>query len=228
VSSQQDPGKAACARAIEYIGAKRGITVAASCWSVPLIGIQAGGVMRRVVLIFAVVMAMGAARAEALSVRDIIELSKTGLSDDVLIALIEVERQVFPVDTATLKSLKESGVSEKVMLAMVRSGRTQPPPAPQPVAPAVLEEPGVPQRAARPASVVVVEHHDVSVVREMPVAVPVYVPVMYVPHAPRHARPAQPIDAFVPPASTIGLGHSRLGLSPAPARPTSDPPYWKQ
>ena len=73
----------------------------------------------------------GAGRAEALNIRDIIELSKAGLSDQVLIALIEVDRGVFSVDTDTLKKLKNEGVSDPVIVAMIRSGR-MPAPAVQP------------------------------------------------------------------------------------------------
>lgn len=171
--------------------------------------------MRRLVLLLIAVVVLSASPAQAITVRDIIELSKTGLSDEILLAIIETERKVFPVDPTTLKLLKDSGVSERVILAMVKSGRTQPveqpapaPPLPVPVAPA--PEPRV----------IVIEHHDPAPpVREVAVPVPVYVPV----YLPRHGTP-QPIVPF----STIGLPHSRLGLSSAPPRPTSDPPYWKQ
>lgn len=180
--------------------------------------------MRRVVLLLTLVIGLGAARAEALTVRDIIELSKTGLSDEVLIALIDVERPVFPVDPGTLTMLKQSGVSEKVIVAMVRSGRTQPPPMAAPALNPVVEYEPAP-RVVQAPPVVIVEHHDV--VREVPVVVPVYVPVVTVPRHPR--REPQPIDAFVPRAS-IGLPHARIGLQPIyqtlPRR--SDPPYWRE
>ena len=61
--------------------------------------------------------------AQALTIRDVIELTRAGLTDEVLIALIEVDAGVFATDTATLKSLKEAGVSERVMVALIRSGR---------------------------------------------------------------------------------------------------------
>lgn len=109
------------------------------------------------------------ARADALTVRDVIELTRAGLGDEILLALIDVDPSVFPIDTATLKRLKESGVSERVILAMVRSARTPAPP-PEPVA--VAAEP-VP---APEPQVVVIEHHDAPQVREVPVAVPVYIP----------------------------------------------------
>ena len=116
-----------------------------------------------------IVLALSAARAEAVTVRDIIELSKAGLSEPVLLALIETDRSVFAIDTATLKSLKAAGVSDAVIVAMIRSGRdVVPPPQPAPAAP---PEPSQPQ-------VVVIEHQE-SAPQPVayPVAVPVYVPV---------------------------------------------------
>ena len=108
--------------------------------------------------------------AHALTLRDIVELSKAGLSDDVLLALIEVDRPVFTLDSETIRSLKGQGVSERVMIAMIRSGRT---PSPEPAAAAVAPEP-VP---ATPP-VVIVEHHEPRVeIREVAVPVPIYVPV---------------------------------------------------
>lgn len=173
--------------------------------------------MRRLVLILLAVTVLSARPAAAITVRDIIELSKTGLSDEIILAIIDTERKVFPIDPATLKLLKDSGVSERVILAMVRSGRMQPvePPAPAPpvVVPAAEHTPE--------PRVIVIDHHDnpPPPAREVAVPVPVYVPVFI----PRHGR-STPIVPF----STIGLPQSRLGLSSPPPRPTSDPPYWKQ
>ncbi|OFW04852.1 MAG: hypothetical protein A3H96_10605 [Acidobacteria bacterium RIFCSPLOWO2_02_FULL_67_36] len=129
--------------------------------------------MRRLILLLLVLLPLTPARADALTIRDIVELSRAGLGDDVLLALIEVDRSVFNIDTATLKSLKEAGVSERVIVAIVRSGRT-PPPVEQPAAPPVE-----PQAAPEP-QVIVIDHHDAPEVREVvvPVAVPVYVPVV--------------------------------------------------
>ena len=127
--------------------------------------------MRRIALLVAIpLLFVLPARADALTVRDIVELTGAGLGEEVLLALIEVDASVFPIDAATLRRLKEAGVSERVMVAMVRSGRTRP---------AVTEliaanESALP-RATEP-QVVVIDHHDAPQIREVPVAVPVYVP----------------------------------------------------
>ena len=117
------------------------------------------------------VFALAAVRAEAVTVRDLIELTKAGLSDQVLLALIEVDRGVFTIDTPTVKQLKDAGVSDLVMVALIRSGRTPHSPAPESAPPAPQPE------------VIVIDHHDPPspapspIAVPYPVAVPVYVGV---------------------------------------------------
>jgi hypothetical protein len=128
--------------------------------------------MRRLFLLAVVpLISLLPAPATALTVRDVVELTRAGLGDEILLALIDVDPSVFPIDTATLKKLKDAGVSERVILAMVRSARL-PVPAPEPIAVAVAEPAPAPQ-----PQVVVIEHHEPPQVREVPVAVPVYIPV---------------------------------------------------
>jgi hypothetical protein len=128
--------------------------------------------MRRLVCVFVAVLAVSSARADALTIRDVVELTRAGLGDEVLLALIEVDPSVFPIDTETLKYLKDAGVSQRVIIAMVRSARTPPPPAvPDPFISQV--EPQAP-----PPQVVVIDHYNTERVREVPVAVPIYVPVV--------------------------------------------------
>src|SRR5262245_12628141 len=123
------------------------------------------GSMRRVLLLLCLVLPLAAARADALTVRDIIELSKAGVGADVLLALVEVDRGIFPNDVATIKALKEAGVSEKVISAMVRKGRMPIVQEPPPPAPAPEPEP---QIAPPP---IVIEHHDVQTAVMVPYTV---------------------------------------------------------
>ena len=133
---------------------------------------------RRILFAFFTVVALAPGRAEAVTIRDVIELSKAGLSETVLLALIEVDRGVFTIDTAMVKQLKEAGVSDAVIVALIRSGRTTRAPEPQPVAePAPANE----EPPARPEpEIIVIDHHDAPaqaappVVVPYPVAVPVY------------------------------------------------------
>ncbi len=128
--------------------------------------------MFRVVALIAVGLTLAPARADAITLREVIDLTKAGLGDEVLLALIEIDQRVFPIDPATLRMLKQEGVSEKVIVAMVKSGRTpapQPEPQPIPVAPSEPADPPEPR--------VIVIDHDRPVVHEVAVPVPVYVAV---------------------------------------------------
>jgi hypothetical protein len=156
-----------------------------------------------------------AGTVQALTIRDIIELTRAGLGDDVLLALIEVDRGVYAIDTATLKKLKAAGVSDRVLVALVRSGReTIVEPVQATAEPPVSDAPA-PQ-------VVVIDHHDQPVERVREVPVPVAVPI-YVPVGPRvrHRTVDRTFDAsdFVP-----------FQSGPPAARPVttrkSEPVYW--
>ena len=83
--------------------------------------------MRRILHIAFLLLTLIPATANAVTTREILELSRAGLSEEVLLALIEVDGGVFTLDPEMLKQLKEANVSERVILAMVRSGRSNPP-----------------------------------------------------------------------------------------------------
>jgi len=128
--------------------------------------------MRRAVVL-AVLFSGFVTAAEALTVRDVIDLTRAGLGEDVLLALIEVDHGVYAIDPATLKTLKDAGVSDKVIVALVRSGRDRasqdppPPPVYEPVEPPPAPEP----------QVIVIEHRESPRVEQVLVPVPVYVAV---------------------------------------------------
>jgi len=159
--------------------------------------------MRRMTaaILTCVALAIATPRAEALTVRDIIELSRAGLGEDVLLALIDVNGGIYAIDPVTLKALKEARVSERVIVALVRSGRERAiVPEPQPaVEPAVVEPP--------PPQVVVIEHEGYNEprVREVAVPVPVFVPV--------RVRSRRDIDDH----------HSRVSR---PAPKPAEPVFW--
>jgi hypothetical protein len=167
--------------------------------------------MRRIMLLVLVpLLSLLPARADALTVRDILELTRAGLGEEILLTLIDVDRSVFPIDTATLKRLKDAGVSERVILAMIRSAR-MPVPIPEPstvVEPAPAPEP----------QVIVIEHHDQPQIREVPVAVPIYVP--FVRRAVHHDSVP---ESFAPPSELDRLG--RASVHPRPVAP-AEPVYW--
>ena len=118
------------------------------------------------------------ARAEALTLQEIIELSRAGLGEEVLLALIEVNQRVYPIDTETVRTLKGAGLSEKIIIAIVKSGRTPPPPVPEALPLDVVPPPP-------PEPQVIVVERERPVVTEVPV--PVYVAVTW-PDFDRHDR----------------------------------------
>ena len=159
--------------------------------------------MRRVCLFLLVFAVLVPGTARALTLRDLVELSRAGLGDDVLLALIDVDRPVFAIDAATLKSLKAAGVSERVIVAVVRSGR-------MPVEAAVATPEPVAEEPVAPApQVVVIDHHD-PVVREVAVPVPVYIPVV-------------PLDRRT---RVRDADRRNPDLTRAPERKAVEPEYW--
>ncbi len=130
--------------------------------------------MRRMILLCVFAVLFVPARASALTLRDLVELSRAGLGDEVLLALIDVDRPVFSIDAGTLKSLKAAGLSERVIVAVVRSGR----PSAAEVEAAAMEP--LPEAPVAPEpQVIVIDHHDEAPqVREVAVPYPVYIPVV--------------------------------------------------
>ena len=175
--------------------------------------------MRRGVFAFVFALFVSTA-AQAVTLKDIIDLSKAGLGDEVLLALIDVDGGVFDVDPATLKSLKAAGLSERVIVALVRSGRERP------VAPA--EPPTLTDVVAQQAApeVVYVERPSPAVVREVAVPYPVYVGVPVGGHGRHDGR--GPVGVHLEPSITappLIQGRPR-NLTDVPAPSTKEPVYW--
>jgi hypothetical protein len=82
----------------------------------------------RAVLSFLVVLALTPATASAVSTQEIVALSNSGVSDEVILALIERDNTIFTLEPEQLVALKRQGVSQAVVLAMLRSGRQPPTP----------------------------------------------------------------------------------------------------
>ena len=62
------------------------------------------------------------AAAGELTLRDVIELHRSGLGDDLLIAVIEADGGPFQLSYAEILDLKSDGLSERVITALVRTG----------------------------------------------------------------------------------------------------------
>jgi len=64
-------------------------------------------------------------RASAVTVSEIVELTKAGVSEPVILALIDRDRNLFALDADQIVALKQQGISEPVLLAMLKSGRAE-------------------------------------------------------------------------------------------------------
>jgi len=84
--------------------------------------------MRRILPLL-VVLALLPTGASALTLHEVVTLSKAGVSEDVLLAMIDRDNTIFPIDASQLIALKRDGVSEKIVIALLKSGRQEPPPA---------------------------------------------------------------------------------------------------
>jgi hypothetical protein len=172
-------------------------------------------VVARLVLM-AAVLGAPAARAEAITLREIVELTQAGLSEEVLLALIEVDQRVFAIDPDTLKALKDAGVTPRVIVAIVKSGRT-----PQPQAREPLEDTPVAEPSPPTPQVVIVDR---PVVHEVQVAVPVPV---YVAVGGRSRSRYREQPYVVPPTPFIPFGSRTSAHAPKADTPKrAEPVYW--
>jgi hypothetical protein len=153
--------------------------------------------------------------AQAVTLHDIVALTKAGLSDDIIIALLEADPTIFSLDAQKLMELRNEGVSERVLIEMLRSGREPLPLAVEIAAPAA--EPAVADPAMQPPQVVVIDHQQPA---------PLYVPYpVFVATGAPVARPR------VGPPTEGKLGFGRFindGTRREPAATTHEakPVYW--
>lgn len=81
-----------------------------------------GSLVRRVALAVLIVLSVpGAARAVTLD--DIIALSKAGVSADILVAVIDADRTIFTLNTEEIVLLRKAGVPNSVIVKMLGTAR---------------------------------------------------------------------------------------------------------
>src|SRR5256885_1054813 len=71
------------------------------------------------------VFTMLAGTASAVTVDQIVALSKAGVSEAVILALIDRDNTILTIAPEQLVALKRDGLSEPVILAMLKSGRQE-------------------------------------------------------------------------------------------------------
>lgn len=96
----------------------------------------------RVILAATLVLGLAVGSASAASIQDLVNLKAAGLSDDILIALIESDGSVFHLTATDIIAVRNRGLSERVIQAMLATARKPAPPPARPiVSPPVSEAP---------------------------------------------------------------------------------------
>jgi len=75
--------------------------------------------------ILVLLIALAPSVASAVTVDQIVALSKAGVSEPIILALIDRDKTVLTIDPEQLVALKRDGLSENVILAMLKSGREE-------------------------------------------------------------------------------------------------------
>jgi hypothetical protein len=159
-----------------------------------------------------VLMLPGAARAVTLD--DLIALSKAGVSSEILVAVIEADRTIFNLTPADIVVLKKAGVPNAVIVKMLGTAREFVEEVPPPLI-VGADRPSAPETTARPSSV---EMHSVPTFAPVGpyfvVPYPIFVApgVFGVPAVPGPtSQPARDFGRFMTGPS---LGRERFGQVP--------------
>src|SRR2546421_89585 len=88
--------------------------------------VAAQGAVRAVLsLLLTMVLTLIALPAAAVTADEIVALAHAGITDAVILALIDRDKTIFAIEPEQLVALKTQGLSEAVILAMLKSGREE-------------------------------------------------------------------------------------------------------
>jgi hypothetical protein len=158
----------------------------------------------RATLVVLLLLGPVAGTAMAVTMAQLVELAKAGLSDEVLIALIETDGSTFQLSAADILQLHRTGLSNGVILAMQKAGQNnvravRPTEAQAVLAPGAEPAPIVQEQVVQPAgptpSVINVVQTVAQRVTTSPAivpAVPFAVPIFLRPQVNDRDRPAPP------------------------------------
>jgi hypothetical protein len=168
------------------------------------------------------------AAASAVTIDEVVALSKSGISEQVIVAVIERDQTLFTLSPAQLMKLQRDGLSDRILLALIKSGRPSEPPLPDsPVAPVAAPVPP-------PPAIAVVGHGPQvpnapesdsiaadATQAQLPVPPPIFVPVpiiVPVPQVKAHAgRPLrQQPEPYLERTANPLLCVQRVPLGPSP------------
>lgn len=70
-------------------------------------------------------LALAPARVSAVTLDQVVTLSKAGVSEAIILALIDRDKTILTIEPDQLIALKNDGVSEEIIVAMLKSGRAE-------------------------------------------------------------------------------------------------------
>jgi len=68
--------------------------------------------------------------ASAVTIDEVVALSKSGVSEQVIVAVIERDQTLFTLSPTLIMKLQRDGLSDRILLALIKSGRANEPPVP--------------------------------------------------------------------------------------------------
>jgi hypothetical protein len=99
----------------------------------------------RLFLLMLVLLGCVPATASAVTIEEVVALSKSGVSEQVIVAVIERDQTLFTLSPALIMKLQRDGLSDRILLALIKSGRpNEPPLAASPAAPVAAPVPPPP------------------------------------------------------------------------------------
>ncbi len=138
-------------------------------------------------VVIAAALAMTPSRASAITMDQVVELAKGGVSDAVILTVIARDNAPFDLSADDLVTLKQQGVSDAIVMAMLKSGRGEAPGAPTTmIAPEVLiigHGPDIPNTTYWDR----LYWNPTYVIPFIPAFQPIYRPLYRAPIKPRHA-----------------------------------------
>jgi hypothetical protein len=81
--------------------------------------------LRGLVGLFVLMLALAPAPVLAVTLDQVVTLSKAGVSEAVILALIDRDKTIVTIEPDQLIALKNDGVSEAIVLALMKSGRAE-------------------------------------------------------------------------------------------------------
>jgi hypothetical protein len=182
----------------------------------------------RVFLLLLALLGCVSATASAVTIDEVVALSKSGVSEQVIVAVIERDQTLFTLSPALIMKLQRDGLSDRILLALIKSGRPNEPlptssvapmaPVPPPPAIAIVGHGPQLPNTLEPDSMVA-DTAEASL--PPPVPPPVFVPVPFIvavpqvnPHAGRRSRqqPEQYLERTANPLLCV----DRVPLGPSP------------